>query len=72
MRQPRPSLYFRAQAIGLIVMPLAFTACTSTGEVAVKVDSISHQVVPITGKRVSYTFSETDAVSTGTIALSDE
>ena len=52
MRQPRPSLYFSVQAIGLMVLPLAFTACTSTGEVAVKVDSISHQVVPITGKRL--------------------
>jgi hypothetical protein len=52
MREPRPSLYFSGQAIGLMVLPLLFTACTSTGEVAVKVDSISHQVVPITGKRL--------------------
>jgi hypothetical protein len=35
-----------------MVMPWVFTACTSAGEVAVKVDSISHQVVPITGKRL--------------------
>lgn len=52
MRQPRRSLHFSAKVIALIVMPWVFTACTSAGEVAVKVDSISHQVVPITGKRL--------------------
>lgn len=52
MEQPRSSFYLNTQALGRMVLPLLFAACTSTGEVAVKVDSISHQVVPIIGKRL--------------------
>ena len=48
----RSSFYLNAQAVCRMVLPLAFTACASTGEVAVHVGSISHQVVPITGKRL--------------------
>lgn len=52
MPRPRPASSFNTQVVGLMVLPLAFAACTLTGEVAVKVESLSHQVVPITGKRL--------------------
>ena len=52
MDQPRSLFCLNTHALGCMVLPLMFAACTSTGEVAVKVDSISHQVVPITGKRL--------------------
>lgn len=52
MRQLRPQLFFSTPAISLLIMPWVFTACASTGEVAVKMDSFSHKVVPITGKRL--------------------
>ena len=52
MPRPRPASSFNTEVVVLMVLPLAFAACTLTGEVAVKVESLSHQVVPIAGKRL--------------------
>jgi len=44
--------YVGAQWFGLMLLPIFFTACTTGGQVAVKVDSVSHQMLPINGKRL--------------------
>lgn len=52
MSQPSSMYSFSARAAGLLALPVLLAACTSTGEVTVKVDSISHHVLPIIGKRL--------------------
>lgn len=40
------------RACGLTLPALIFTGCTTGEQIAVEVDSASHQIVPITGKRL--------------------
>ena len=52
MEDVRLPHYVGAQWVGLMLLPIFFTACTTGGQVAVKVDSVSHQMLPINGKRL--------------------
>lgn len=52
MDEARLPRYVGAQWFGLMLLPIFFSACSTNSQVAVEVDSVSHQILPITGKRL--------------------
>lgn len=52
MEESRLPRYVGAQWFGLMLLPIFFSACSTNGQVAVEVDSVSHHLLPITGKRL--------------------
>lgn len=52
MDEARLPRYVGAQWFGLMLLPIFFSACSTNGQVAVEVESVSHQLLPITGKRL--------------------